>query len=83
MPLVELFGHDAAILDRADTFFRSLGKVTIRLKKEVQGHIANRLGAALWQEAVHLVESGVAEVEDIDAALSRWEALESRAAAQA
>ncbi len=69
MPLVELFGHDAAILDRADAFFRSLGKKTIRLKKEVQGHIANRLGAALWQEAVHLVESGVAEVEDIDAAL--------------
>lgn len=69
MPLVELFGHDAAILDRADAFFQSLGKKTIRLKKEVQGHIANRLGAALWQEAVHLVESGVAEVEDIDAAL--------------
>lgn len=69
MPLVELFGSDAGILDRADTFFRALGKVTIRLKKEVPGHIANRLGAALWQEAVHLVESGVAEVADIDAAL--------------
>jgi len=69
MPLVELFGIDAAILERADIFFRALGKVTIRLKKEVQGHIANRLGAALWQEAVHLLESGVAEVEDIDAAL--------------
>jgi 3-hydroxyacyl-CoA dehydrogenase len=69
MPLVELFGRDGAILDRADAFFRALGKVTIRLKKEVPGHIANRLGAALWQEAVHLVESGVADVADIDAAL--------------
>lgn len=69
MPLVELFGTDAVVLERADVFFRNLGKVTIRLKKEVQGHIANRLGAALWQEAVHLVESGVAEVADIDAAL--------------
>jgi 3-hydroxyacyl-CoA dehydrogenase len=69
MPLVELFGTDAVVLERADVFFRNLGKVTIRLKKEVQGHIANRLGAALWQEAVHLVESGAAEVADIDAAL--------------
>ncbi|MBI2257244.1 MAG: 3-hydroxyacyl-CoA dehydrogenase [Proteobacteria bacterium] len=69
MPLVELFGSDAAVLERADAFFRALGKVTIHLKKEVQGHIANRLGAALWQEAVHLVESGVADVADIDAAL--------------
>ncbi|MDY0873402.1 3-hydroxyacyl-CoA dehydrogenase NAD-binding domain-containing protein [Dongia rigui] len=69
MPLVELFGHDAAILERADAFFRALGKVTIRLKKEVPGHIANRLGAALWQEAVHLVASGVADVADIDTAL--------------
>jgi 3-hydroxyacyl-CoA dehydrogenase len=69
MPLVELFGRDAAILERADAFFRALGKVTIRLKKEVPGHIANRLGAALWQEAMHLVESGVADVADIDAAL--------------
>jgi len=69
MPLVELFGTEPTVLERADTFFRSLGKVTIRLKKEVQGHVANRLGAALWQEAVHLVESGVADVADVDAAL--------------
>ncbi|WP_374378579.1 3-hydroxyacyl-CoA dehydrogenase NAD-binding domain-containing protein [Dongia sp.] len=69
MPLVELFGTDPGVLDRADIFFRALGKVTVRLKKEMPGHIANRLGAALWQEAVHLVASGVADVGDIDAAL--------------
>lgn len=69
MPLIELFGTDANVLDRAEALFRSLGKVTVRLKKEVPGHIANRLGAALWQEAVHLVASGVADVADIDAAL--------------
>ncbi len=69
MPLVELFGTDQGVLDRAEHFFRSLGKHTIRLKREVHGHIANRLGAALWQEAVHLVAEGVAEVADIDAAL--------------
>jgi carnitine 3-dehydrogenase len=69
MPLVELFGTDAEVLDRADAFFRNLGKVTIRLKREMPGHVANRLGSALWQEAVHLVAEGVADVADIDKAL--------------
>jgi 3-hydroxyacyl-CoA dehydrogenase len=69
MPLVELFGTSPSVLDRAEAFFRALHKQTIRLKREVPGHIANRLGAALWQEAVHLVASGVADVADIDAAL--------------
>lgn len=69
MPLVELYGLNAGILDRAEAFCRGLGKVTIRLKREMPGHVANRLGAALWQEAVHLVAEGVAEAADIDAAL--------------
>ena len=45
--------------------------------KEVPGHLANRLQAALWREAVHLVAEGVATVADVDAAISegpglRW-----------
>jgi len=77
MPLVELYGLDQCILDRAEAFFKGLGKVTIRLKREMPGHIANRLGAALWQEAVHLVAEGVADVADVDKALAfgpamRW-----------
>src|SRR5207253_504858 len=44
---------------------------------EVAGHVANRLQAALWREAVYLVAGGVASVADIDAAISegpglRW-----------
>lgn len=69
MPLVELYGTDFAVVARAEAFCRSLGKHTIRLKREMPGHIANRLGAALWQEAVHLLAEGVADVADIDAAL--------------
>jgi carnitine 3-dehydrogenase len=43
----------------------------------VPGHLANRLQAALWREAVHLVAEGVASVADVDAAISegpglRW-----------
>jgi len=57
-----------------------VGKVTIRLQKEVPGHVANRLQAALWREAIYLVESGVASVEDVDKAVwagpgLRWAAM--------
>jgi 3-hydroxyacyl-CoA dehydrogenase len=58
-------------------FYRALGKHPIHLKREVRGHIANRLQAALWQEAFNLVAAGVASVADIDAAIAhgpglRW-----------
>ncbi|MFI5357317.1 MAG: 3-hydroxyacyl-CoA dehydrogenase NAD-binding domain-containing protein [Opitutales bacterium] len=80
IPLVELVGGRAtapAALDRADRFYTSLGKHTIRVRKEMAGHVANRLQAALWREAVHLVNEGVVSVADVDAAVSwgpglRW-----------
>lgn len=80
MPLVELAGGEKTeecYLAKAERFYSSLGKETIRLKKEVYGHIANRMQAAIFREAIHLLDSGVADVEDIDRAVSegpglRW-----------
>jgi 3-hydroxyacyl-CoA dehydrogenase len=69
MPLVELYGQDDKVLDRAEVFYRGLDRETVRLKREVAGHLANRLASALWREAVSLVEEGVADVADIDRAL--------------
>ena len=72
VPLVELVaGQDTAveIIDQVFAFFESLGKIPIRLQKEVPGHIANRLSAALWREALNLIGQGVASVEDVDKAL--------------
>jgi 3-hydroxyacyl-CoA dehydrogenase len=46
-----------------------LGKVPVLVKKEVNGYIGNRLAAALWREAIDLVQKGVASVEDVDKAL--------------
>ena len=46
-----------------------LSKIPVVVKKKVSGFIANRLAAALWREAVDLVDKGVAGVEDIDKAL--------------
>jgi 3-hydroxyacyl-CoA dehydrogenase len=58
-------------------FYSSTGKKVIRINKEVKGHIANRLQVAIWQEAISLVQRGIASVEDVDAAISygpglRW-----------
>ena len=83
IPLVELLGNDLTdddAINVAEAFYRAVGKVTIRVQKEVPGHVANRLQAALWREAIHLVESGVATVEDLDKAVwagpgLRWAAM--------
>jgi 3-hydroxyacyl-CoA dehydrogenase len=58
-------------------FYRHIGKRPIHIRKEAPGHLANRLQAALWREAVNAVVSGLASVEDVDTAISagpglRW-----------
>jgi len=80
IPLVELLGNEhtaEGIIDRAAQFYESCSKVTIRVNKEVPAHVANRLQAALWREAISLVAEGVASVEDVDKAVTagpglRW-----------
>jgi 3-hydroxyacyl-CoA dehydrogenase len=79
IPLVEVVGPHAsrAAIAAALTFYRMVGKRPIEIRKEVPGHVANRLQAAMWREAVHLVAEGVASVADVDAAVSegpglRW-----------
>ena len=80
IPLVELLGNERtadSVLDRAQAIYEDCGKVTIRVNKEVPGHVANRLQAALWREAIDLVLQGVASVEDVDKAVTagpglRW-----------
>jgi 3-hydroxyacyl-CoA dehydrogenase len=69
IPLVELYGVDSDVVDRAMDFYTSLGRAPIRLKKESLGHVANRLSSALWREAVHIVAEGIASVEDVDRAM--------------
>lgn len=80
VPLVEVVGGALTAewaIDAAMRFYRSLGKRPIRLHRERPGHLANRLQAALWREAVDAVASGQASVEDVDAAVTlalgpRW-----------
>lgn len=79
IPLVEVMGPEDAAA-RAEAVYADLGKVTIRVRREAPGHVANRLQAALWREAISLVAEGVASVEDVDKAVSagpglRWAAM--------
>ena len=69
IPLVEIVGGADWAVAKARAFYASLGKKPIVLRREMRGHIANRLTSALWREAVHLVEQEVASVADIDDAL--------------
>ncbi len=72
VPLVELVPGpqtDAQVVQDVKSFFEGLGKVPVVLRKEAPGHIANRLAAALWREAIDIVMKGIASVEDVDKAL--------------
>src|SRR3546814_1732666 len=75
--LVELVGADTDVVERAAAFYRGIGQRPVILRREMAGHIANRLASAVWREAIYMVEQGVASVADIDAAMAygpglRW-----------
>jgi 3-hydroxyacyl-CoA dehydrogenase len=72
VPLVEIVGGantSEDTIQRVTNFYTSIGKRTIRLHKEVPGHVANRLQAALWREIVYLISEGVVDVADADTAV--------------
>jgi 3-hydroxyacyl-CoA dehydrogenase len=80
IPLVEVVGSEktsSATIERAMAFYASIGKRPIHVRKEVVGHVANRLQAALYREVVYLIAQDVLSVSDADAAVSwgpglRW-----------
>jgi len=80
IPLVEIVGGaktSEETIRRAREFYDSIGRRTVRIKKEMAGHVANRLQAALAREVYYLVTEGVVSAADVDTALSwgpglRW-----------
>ncbi|WP_223778022.1 3-hydroxyacyl-CoA dehydrogenase NAD-binding domain-containing protein [Streptomyces sp. 135] len=80
IPLVEVVGGertDAEAVTWASRFYEIAGKSVITMKNEVPGFIANRLQEALWREALHMVASGEATVQEIDDSITegpglRW-----------
>jgi 3-hydroxyacyl-CoA dehydrogenase len=80
MPLVEIVPGrrtSDATVRAAMAFYSSIGKKPILVRKEIPGHVANRLQAALYAEVFHLIDRGVIDVADADAVVSwgpglRW-----------
>jgi 3-hydroxyacyl-CoA dehydrogenase len=80
VPLVEVVGGaktSEAVIERAMSFYASIGKKPIRLHKALPGHAANRLQAAVYKEILFLIQQGVLDVADADLAVSygpglRW-----------
>jgi carnitine 3-dehydrogenase len=80
IPLVEVVAGRATAPETVTwclDFYRHIGKRPIHIRKEAAGHLANRLQAALWREAVSAVATGLASVEDVDTAITagpglRW-----------
>lgn len=83
IPLVEVVGGKDTAPETVRwclAFYAHIGKRPIWIRKEAAGHLANRLQAALWREAVSAVVTGLASVEDVDTAISagpglRWAAM--------
>ncbi|MGW1171157.1 3-hydroxyacyl-CoA dehydrogenase NAD-binding domain-containing protein [Streptomyces sp. NPDC001153] len=80
IPLVEVVGGTRTAPETIQdvmTFYAAIGKKPVHLKKELPGHVANRIQVALYREVVYLVQEGVLDVADSDDAVSwgpglRW-----------
>ncbi|MEX0369466.1 MAG: carnitine 3-dehydrogenase [Tateyamaria sp.] len=72
MPLIEVVPSpqtDPDLVARAEDILRSLGHFPLRVRKEIDAHIADRFLEAVWREALWLVKDGVATTEEVDEAI--------------
>jgi carnitine 3-dehydrogenase len=80
IPLVEVVGGrrtDLAVIAWAEKFYTRAGKVCLTMDHELPGFVGNRLQEALWREALHMIDSGQATVQQIDDSITygpglRW-----------
>ncbi|MCY3752092.1 MAG: L-carnitine dehydrogenase [Gammaproteobacteria bacterium] len=80
LPLVEVLGGKETApeaVDRAVSFYTDLGMYPLRVRAEIEGFLSDRLQEALWREILHLVNDGVADTGELDAAITygpglRW-----------
>jgi carnitine 3-dehydrogenase len=72
IPLVEVVGGaktSAETIERAMRFYTAMGKRPLHIRKEIPGHVANRLQGALYREVAYLIDQDVVSVADVDAAV--------------
>lgn len=69
IPIVEVIRGEQTSTESMDTAFEVLefvGKIPVRVQRDVPGFVGNRLQHALWREAIDLVASGVCDAETVD-----------------
>jgi len=80
LPLVEVVGGqrtDKAVIDKAKALFEAMDMKPLVIHQEIEGHVADRLMEALWREALHIVNDGIATTDEVDRAITygaglRW-----------
>ncbi len=83
LPLVELVGGAVtapAVIDAAAEFLTYIGMHALRVRREVPGHLTDRLQEAIWREILHMVNEGVATTGELDDSIVygpglRWAAM--------
>ncbi len=73
LPLVEIVPGQSTTKEnvkRAERIYESIGMDVLHVRKEIEGHIADRLMEALWREALHIVNDGIATTEEVDKAFT-------------
>jgi carnitine 3-dehydrogenase len=83
LPLVELVGGEEtapATIEAAAKFFTFIGMHALRVRREVPGHLTDRLQEAIWREILHMVNDGVATTGELDESIIygpglRWAAM--------
>jgi carnitine 3-dehydrogenase len=83
LPLVELVGGAktiAATIEAASIFLRYIGMHTLHVRKEIPGHLTDRLQEAIWREILHMVNDGIATTGELDESIIygpglRWAAM--------
>jgi carnitine 3-dehydrogenase len=83
LPLVEIVGGaktSAEAIDAASRFYTAIGMHPLKVRREIPGHLTDRLQEALWREILHMVNDGVATTGELDESIIygpglRWAAM--------
>src|ERR1700676_123794 len=83
LPLVELVPGAKtapATIEAASQFFAYSGMHALRVRREVPGHLTDRLQEAMWREILHMVNEDVATTGELDESIVyapglRWAAM--------
>ena len=80
LPLVEIVGGTKTSEEAVRTaagVYRRIGMRPLHVRNEIEAYISDRLQQAIWYEALHLINDGIATIPEVDAAITggpglRW-----------